>query len=194
MKEKAARIVRILTVPSLLTVFMLEILYRRSGFAMGTPPEIMAAIGCLSVLPACAYPIAQIKTEFRDNRREGQRKMAFFMNLCGYLAAVIYGTTKNVSDVLMWIFVSYFIAAVVLTIINRGFKTKASGHACSCVLPYLMLCYFLGGTVIAVCLFLYLIEFWASVYLKRHTVSEFLTGSAVAAVVFGFTGLMFRFC
>lgn len=111
----------------------------------------------------------------------------------GYLAAVIYGMEKTVSDILMWIFVSYFTAALALTVINRGFRIKASGHACSCVLPYLILSYFSGGIVVTVCLVLYLIEFWASVYLKRHTISEFLTGSGVAAVGFGFTGLLFGF-
>lgn len=194
MKEKAAKIIRIITIPPLLTVVMLEILYRQLGFIMGTLPELIVSMGCLSILPACAYPIAQIKTEFRNDQREYQRKIAFIMNLCGYLTAVIYGTVKGVSGVLMWIFVSYLTAAIVLTIINRGFRIRASGHACSCVLPYLILCYFLGGKSIVVCLVLYLIEFWASVYLKRHTVSEFLTGSAVAAVVFGLTGLIFGFC
>ncbi|MDO5346515.1 MAG: hypothetical protein Q4E91_12330 [Lachnospiraceae bacterium] len=120
--------------------------------------------------------------------------MAFIMNLCGDLAAVIYGMLQAVSDILMWIFVSYLMAAMVLTIINRGFKIRASGHACSCVLPYLILCCFSDVKAIVVCLLLYLIEFWASVYLKRHTISEFLTGSAVAVAVFAFTYRMFGFC
>ncbi|MCB7318780.1 hypothetical protein [Lacrimispora sp. 210928-DFI.3.58] len=194
MKEKAAKMIRIITVPPFLAFVMLGILYRQLGFIIGTPPDIIVSMGCLTVLPACAYPISQIKSEFRNDQREYQRKMAFIMNLCGYLTAVIYGTVKGVSGALMWIFVSYLTAAIVLTIINRGFRIRASGHACSCVLPYLILCYFFGGKSIAACLILYLIEFWASVYLKRHTISEFLTGSAVAVVVFGFTGLLFGFC
>lgn len=194
MKEKAAKIIRIITVPPLLAFVMLGILYRHLGSLMGTPPQLVVSIGCLSILPACAYPIAQLKTEVRDNQREYQRNMAFIMNLCSYLAAVIYGKVTGVSAVLMWIFVSYLTAVIVLTIINHSIHIKASGHACSCVLPYLIMCYFLSGTVIAVCLILYLIEFWASVYLKRHTISEFLAGSAVAVVVFGFTGLLFGFC
>lgn len=38
---------------------------------------------------------------------------------------------------------------------------------------------------------LYAVEFWASIELKRHIVSEFLIGSAVAAAVFGIVSIGF---
>ena len=47
--------------------------------------------------------------------------------------------------------------------------------------------------LILICMILYGIEFWASVQLKRHTVSEFLAGSITAFVVFGITALYLGF-
>ena len=88
---------------------------------------------------------------------------------------------------LQWILNDYFLAVLVLTVINKVFKIKASGHACSCTLPYLFLSYYLGKYAVGICLLLYLAEFWASVYLKRHTVKEFLLGTITACLVFAVT-------
>ncbi|MGN0372775.1 MAG: hypothetical protein ACI4F3_08170 [Enterocloster sp.] len=193
MKEKAAGIIRIITAPPVFAFVTLSILYYKLGLIFGTPMDFLVSEVCLSVIPACAYPIAQMKSCYSDSRRECQRKTAFTMSLCGYLAAFIYGMLRMIPKILMWILTSYFLASVVLMIINRGFQIKASGHACSCVLSYLMLCFFGRGRVRIICLILYLTEFWASVYLNRHTVSEFLSGSAAAAAVFCFTKLYFGF-
>lgn len=75
-------------------------------------------------------------------------------------------------------------SVVVLTILNKVCKVRASGHACSCTMPYLLFSYFFGLRAVPVCVALYLAEFWASVRLKRHTVKEFILGSGTAAGVF----------
>ncbi|MGN0414407.1 MAG: hypothetical protein ACI4FX_02820 [Agathobacter sp.] len=191
MKDKVAKIIRTITAPPVLAFIMLGILYWNLGFLLGLPVDFLVSEICLAILPACAYPIAQIKSSYSDNQRECERETAFMMSLGGYLAAFIYGIMRKVPDILMWILSSYFMAAVVLTIINRGLRIMASGHACSCVLPCLILCYFCKGSIKITCLILYFIEFWATTYLKRHTVSEFWAGSCVAVAVFCFTRLQF---
>ena len=85
---------------------------------------------------------------------------------------------------------AYFLSVLVLTIVNKGLKIKASGHACSCTLPYLILTYYFSGYVTIICLLLYLAEFWASVELKRHTVKEFFSGTIVAWAIFAGTFCM----
>lgn len=75
-------------------------------------------------------------------------------------------------------------SVVALTILNKVCKVRASGHACSCTMPYLLFSYFFGLRAVPVCVALYLAEFWASVRLKRHTVKEFILGSGTAAGVF----------
>ena len=66
----------------------------------------------------------------------------------------------------------------------RNAQIRASGHACSCTLPYLILSYYFGRGAAIICLILYLAEGWASVELKRHTIKEFLGGTIVACLIF----------
>ena len=116
--------------------------------------------------------------------------MAFIFDFVSYLAVMVIGYCVGCNKMLQWIFNAYFLSVLVLTIVNKGFKIKASGHACSCTLPYLILTYYFSGYVTVICLLLYLVEFWASIELKRHTVKEFPGGTIIAWVIFAVTFCM----
>ena len=186
MKEKTAKIIRIITIPPIEVLVMLLILYGVKQEEFGTPGNLLMAILFLAVIPICSYPVASLKKKEKDNRNN-QRKTAFLFNFLSYLAAMLIGYCVGCGSMLQWILNSYFLSVLVLTIINKVFEIRASGHACSCTLPYLILSYYFGGTVAVICLILYLAEFWASVYLKRHTAKEFLLGSIVACLIFSCT-------
>ena len=186
MKEKTAKIIRIITIPPIEALGMLLILYGLRRGKFGTLGDLLMAILFLSVIPICSYPIASRKKD-KEDHRNNQRKMAFAFNFLSYLVAMAAGYCAGCTGMLQWIFNGYFLAVLVLTIVNKVFKIKASGHACSCTLPYLILSYYFGGAVAVICLILYLAEFWASVYLKRHTAKEFLLGSIVACLIFSCT-------
>ena len=183
MKKKAAKIIRIITIPPVEALAMLLILYGTMRESFGSSWELLVAILFLAVIPACAYPIAS-KGKNRKEIRRNQRKMAFIFNFLSYLAAMLTGYGTGCPGMLQWILNGYFGSVLILTIINKGFRIKASGHACSCTLPYLFISYYLGWTAVVICVLLYAAEFWASVELKRHTVKEFVLGSAVACLVF----------
>ena len=186
MREKTAKIIRIITIPPIEVFVMLLILYGSRREEFGISGNLMMAILFLSVIPICSYPIAARKKNQKENRNN-QRKMAFVFNFLSYLAAMAAGYCAGCTRMLQWIFNGYFLAVLVLTIVNKVFKIKASGHACSCTLPYLILSYYFGGIVAAVCLILYLVECWASVELKRHTIKEYLAGTIVAWIIFAGT-------
>lgn len=192
-KEKIAKVIRVVTVPPILILIMLSILFCSFGEVFATAGEFVIAVVFLSFVPACAYPLAKIRKGTCENSREGQRNMAFILNFGGYLLALIIGKIIGCSEMLMCILVSFFLAVMVLTFLNKVCKIKASGHACSCTLPYLLLSYWFGGAAAVICIIFYGIEFWASVELKRHTVSEFIAGSITAFVVFGISALYFGF-
>ena len=183
MKEKTAKIIRIITIPPIEALAMLLILYGIKRTEFGTPGELLMTILFLTIIPVCSYPIASRKKN-KENSRNNQRNMAFIFNFLSYLAAMLVGYCMGCSRMLQWIFNSYFLAVMILTIINKVFKIRASGHACSCTLPYFILSYRLGWIAAVICVGFYLAEFWASVELKRHTVKEFLLGSVVACLVF----------
>ena len=183
MKEKTAKIIRIITIPPIEALVMLLILYGLRHEEFGNLGNLLMAILFLTVIPICSYPIASRKKK-QEEKRNHQRKMAFIFNFASYLTVMLIGYCVDCSRMLQWIFNDYFLAVLILTVINKVVKVRASGHACSCTLPYLFLSYCLGPMAAVICMAFYLAEFWASIELKRHTVKEFLLGSAVACMVF----------
>lgn len=183
MKEKTAKIIRIITIPPIEALAMLLILYGMKRTEFGETGDLLMAILFLTIIPVCSYLIASRKKNKEDSRNN-QRNMAFVFNFLSYLAAMLIGYCMGCTRMLQWILNGYFLAVLVLTIVNKVFKIRASGHACSCTLPYLILSYYFGGYVTAICLILYLTEFWASVELKRYTMKEFLGGTIVAWIIF----------
>ena len=191
MKEKTAKIIRIITIPPIEALVMLLILYRLKQEEFGNLGNLLMAGLFLTVIPICSYPIASRKRGKQD-MRNNQRNMAFIFNFLSYLAAMLIGYCVGCTRMLQWILNGYFLAVLILTIVNKVFKIRASGHACSCTFPYLILSYYFGGYVTVICLILYLAEFWASVELKRHTIKEFLGGTIVAWIIFAGTFWMLK--
>lgn len=191
MKEKTAKIIRIITIPPIEALVMLLILYRLKQEEFGNLGNLLMAVLFLTVIPICSYPIASRKRGKQD-MRNNQRNMAFIFNFLSYLAAMLIGYCVGCTRMLQWILNGYFLAVLILTIVNKVFKIRASGHACSCTFPYLILSYYFGGYVTVICLILYLAEFWASFELKRHTIKEFLGGTIVEWIIFAGTFWMLK--
>lgn len=191
MKKQTARFIRIITVPPILATALLLLLYYSFGKEFAVPSELCMAIICLAVIPGLAYPVSFIMKKDSESLRKHQRNISFLLNLLGYLIAMFCSYLMDCSKMMKWIMTSYFLAVLLLTILNKGFRIKASGHACSCVMPYLFLSYYFGFPAVVICGGLYLIEFWASVVLKRHTIREFLIGSLTAILIFTITVFIF---
>lgn len=191
-REKTAKIIRAVTVPPVLATAMLIAGYLLYGGKFASVPVLFWNIFLLAIIPILAYPIASIKKDEAGSLRERQRKLAFIFNFLGYAAAVVTGIAVHCSNALMMVLKAYFMAVFLLTIVNKVLKIRASGHACSCVLPYIFISWWFGGAAIMVCIVLYMIEFWASVFLKRHTIREFLVGSVTAVIAFALTAFPFH--
>lgn len=124
MKEKTAKIIRIITIPPIEALAMLLILYKLKREEFGTTGNLLMAILFLTVIPICSYPIASRKKD-KEDHRNNQRKMAFAFNFLSYLAAMAAGYCAGCTGMLQWIFNGYFLAVLVLTIVNKVFKIKA---------------------------------------------------------------------
>ena len=144
---------------------------------------LLAELVWLVLVPVSAYPVSRIWNK-GENSRDKERNLAFVMNLAGYVLALLTGIFGNAGEMLRMILWGYFLAVIFLTLLNRLGHIRASGHACSCTLPYLFFGRFLGIRAAVACAGLWAAEFWASVRLKRHTVKEFLLGSLTAAGTF----------
>ena len=190
MKQKIAKGIRVVTVPPVLVSAMLLILYQVYGDEFASGSMLLCGIFFLALLQVLAYPLASWGYQRRKHPsrfltlREKQRNLAFLLTPVGYFLGWIAGRLGHCSAMMMGVLTGYLMGVILLTVLNKGFHIKASGHACSCVMAYLLLGEWLGLGVFFICVPLYLGEFWASVSLKRHTVKEFIGGTGVAVVAF----------
>lgn len=183
--DKAAKIVRAITVPPLMVAILLTVLYLTKGEFFTNLPELLFSLFFLAIFPVVAYPLSYGVPRIREKGREGQRKLAFLFNFLGYVGAVLYGLIVKVSYPLQLIYFTYFISVAVLLAFNKILKIRASGHACSLAGPLILLIHFIGCAVVIPCVLLGVLIVWASLRLKRHTPSELLWGSLCAFASFG---------
>ena len=181
MLQKTAKFIRFLTVPPIVvTVELLLLLFMENIF-----PEMLdfwLTLFCLGILPVLAYPLQRIVPVFREGGQRMQRRLAFILSPLGYVAAVIISIVRNAIPNLLYISTVYLLSVILLLLLNKLTPFHASGHGCSLAGSIILPCLFIGWYAILPGVILFGLSFWASVYLKRHTVREFLLGAACATI------------
>ena len=90
-KQYIAKIIQIVTVPSVMVVLLLTLLFTvRSDIFSGAGPFVLAVV-FLAGIPILAYPLSALIPSVREKGRDGRRKLAFVTNFIGYSLALIYG-------------------------------------------------------------------------------------------------------
>lgn len=183
-KINIEKIIRVITVAPVMAAVALSILFiLRPGMFNGTADFVMALV-FLTVLPLLAYPVQPLIPYFKDKGREGQRLLAIIMAVAGYIGGIIYALARPVSKELLIVYLVYLFSGILIFILNKVIKIKASGHACGVAGPVSYLVYFLGWYALSGIAVLALV-YWASVRMKRHTLKQLIAGSVipVAALV-----------
>ena len=175
-----AKIVRGVTVPPVMVSLFLLFLYFFRDDVLTNVPDLLFSLLFLAVLPVLAYPLQSIIPAFRPGGQKMKRKLAFILSLVGYTAALAVSLLRNAVPNLAYIDAVYLSSVVILTLINLLTPWHASGHACSIAGPVLLICLYVGWYAIPIGAVLYAASFWAAVYMKRHTVREFLLGTLSA--------------
>lgn len=183
-KERIAKIIRVLSVPPIMVSMFILILAFNKSDIFRNPTEIIIMIVLLGFVPALAYVLSSIIPEVKTKGREGQRKLAFITNLLGYSMALLWAIMTNVRKELLLICLMYFLSVVLLSICNKGFHFRASGHASSFTGPLILMIYFFGWKVIIPSLIIAALIVWSSIYLKRHTIKELAGGILVNIIAF----------
>ena len=179
---KLAKSVRFLTVPPLVVGVLLTFLYA-FGNVFSSFLEASLSFLFLAAAPVLAYPFAALVPALRRQGREGMRNMAFLFSAVGYAAGLAVSLVLG-SIGMRFLFFVYFGSFLLLAFLNKGVHLRASGHACSVMGPVLLSAFYFGP-IPAVCgILCWGGVLWASVYAKRHTLKEFLLGSACSAVSF----------
>jgi hypothetical protein len=183
-QEKTAKVIRMISVPPVLTTALIVILAFLKNEYFHNVAEVLFSIVFLGLLPILAYPFQKIIPKFRDKGRDGQRKLAFIFTLIGYSMSFVWAFFTKVNKELLLICSTYFLSVILLTICNKVIHFKASGHACSFTGPQIFLIYFIGWEVTLPCVAIAALIIWSSLLLKRHTKSELAGGITVCLVSF----------
>ena len=179
-----AKVLRVVSIPPLMVAALLLSLSVFGNHILLTAKDAIFSYLLLSGVSLLSSPISYAVPFLRKKGREGQRNLAFYMTAFGYICAVLYGVLFGVGRNLLAVYFTYLISVAVLLIFNKVLHIRASGHGCSVAGPILLICVFIGGWGILAGLLCYAAVFWASVYLGRHTVKEFLLGSVTSLAAF----------
>ena len=184
MKEKTAKIIRVITVPPVLVTALILILVFSRPDIFRHVYELLLCFICLAVIPVLAYPLQPVLPKYRASGREGQRKLAFMLSFAGYTFGMLLGFILQVTVQLQLIFNTYFVSVILLIIFNRLLHLRASGHACSITGPLLFLVYFTGPAAVFPCVLIFILVIWSSLILKRHTPKDLTFGALVCIISF----------
>ena len=179
-KDVIAKIIRVLTVAPVMALATLVTLYIIDPSIFGEFYMFALAVLFLCILPILAYPCQPITPYFKNKGREGQRNLAMVFAVSGYLLGCITNLFLNAPRSLWLIYLIYLLSGILVVVINKVFKLRASAHACGVAGPTALLAYF--GVIAAVIpgVVLYFAALWASIRMKRHTWQQFIGGACIS--------------
>lgn len=173
-----AKIIRVATVPPVMALVAFTAFLFTDGFYKNIW-EYVAAVGFIALLPVLAYPLQLIIPPFKHQGREGQRNLAFIMCNLGYIFSVLYAIIFKAGAPVTTMLVTYLLSGMTLLFVNKLFKFKASGHSCGLLGPLTALVYFVSPYCLPAGIALLGLALWSSVYMKRHTVMQFIVGGLI---------------
>ncbi len=184
MKKIIAKILRILTIPPLLVTALLTLIYFTRDTTFRDLTDYLAAVTCLAVIPALAYPLQPIIPGFKGKGRDGQRGLAFVTSALGYIVGFAYAYISDATNEFKFIIAAYLLSVILLLVFNKIFHLKASGHACGVLGPLLFAVYFLGPVWAIPCSIIAVGVAWSSIALSRHTPRDLCLGGICALTAF----------
>ncbi|MDO5716350.1 MAG: hypothetical protein Q4Q17_00985 [Tissierellia bacterium] len=175
MKHIFSKIIRILTIPPLMALLTFLSLYFH-GRVLINVSDLLLAIFTITVLPIMGYIIQPFVGHHIHyfSGREGQRKMAMFFCVAGYVIGMIVTIFINPNREILLIYLGYFISGMTILICNLlGFRL--SGHAVGAAGPVaILLTFHLTEWIIGLVLIFFVMV--ASLKMKRHKTSELVAG------------------
>lgn len=185
MLKKLAFFVRIITVAPFMALVMMLVLHFRDPKFFGDTVELILMAFFLVVLPLLAYPLQPLIKPYKDKGREGQRTLAIIFAVSGYVLGCIFAAVLSAPENLFTIYISYLLSGAFIMLINKLLRFKASGHACGITGPFALLVYFGHSCGYVIGLPVLAAAWISSVYMKRHTNAQFISGAAIPLCVLG---------
>ena len=174
--QKFYKIIRVATIPPIMASALFIIL---GAFSKLDWIDAILGVFFIGILPIFAYPMQRFIPYYKNKGRDGQRSLAMVFSVAGYIIGCTLAFIFNAPYTVILIYLDYLLSGILITVFNKLFHFKASGHACGIVGPIAMLIYFRLYIPAAVGVLLTVLVFISSIKMKRHTFAQLLGGSAI---------------
>ena len=180
LKMKAAKAVRVLTVPPIMALFLTSTLYAVMGAAaFKTPLRYFEAVFTLTLPPLIPYGLCALIPSWKQKGRRLERTLGIVFSLLGYIMGTLFALLGRGTRIEKILYLTYIISGALLGILTFVFRFKASGHTCGAAGPFALLNLQLGpwwllGYLLMIPIFI------SSIRLKRHSIAQLLAGGAVS--------------
>ncbi len=179
MDKTVAKFISFLTLVPVVALFVINILFQYDSSFFGEGYTWYAvSLLCLVIIPILAYPLKRVLPGYKEGGREEERKLAFITGVFGQVFGFILSLLFNAPKGVRFLFTSYLVAGILLTVSNLKTPYRASGHACGVAGPIAILVHVIGKKLLMGFLLMPLV-FWARLKLKRHSIKELMFGTAV---------------
>ncbi len=183
--KKFASVLRIMTIPPLMALFLLTILLFKQQMNIFT---FIILLLFLAIFPSLSYLIEKVfkiykKISKEENDRVCYRNLAIIISLISYTIIFVFVLFNNYSTLVKQLVSTYFLSGILMFISTFALKVKSSGHMCGFSGPVT----FLSVTISYYFLLLYLLiilVIWSSLKLKRHTIIEIILGFFIPIISF----------
>ncbi len=179
-QQKIGKIIRICTIAPIMVLALLLLLYFSPAVALGTVGQLLFAILFLTVFPLLGYPLQPLLPGFRDRGREGQRDLASYAAVAGYLLGGVYALLCPLRDALGCILFTYLFNGLLFLLFNKALRVRVSGHTFGLNGPITIAIWMLGWPALFGLLLLPPV-FWASRVTGRHNAKELIYGILLSA-------------
>ena len=177
---KAAKIIRVLTIPPVMAVALLFTLRLAAGAFPGATMWIV--MGCLAVLPCLAYPVCALIPALKNRGRGAERTVAVVFSLAGYIGACACCLAAGLTGIDRTVCLIYLFSGLTIAVVQKLTGWHISGHACGLSGPVAVAAFHLHPAF-ALGYLLLLPVVISSLALKRHTGWELAVGAAVPVIV-----------
>lgn len=177
---RAAKLLRVLTVPPIMALFLTTTLYIAMGSdVFASSIRYVEAVFTLTLLPLIPYALCAAIPALRRRGRKLERSLGIVFSLLGYVMGTLFAILGHGTKTEIILYLTYILSGVLMGIMNFVFRFKASGHTCGAAGPFAML----GFQLSPWWLFGYLMlipVFVSSLRLKRHSISQLFAGAIIS--------------
>ncbi len=180
MSEKRNKVLvatRIATAPMVMSVFLTSVMF---AFGETDLKNYLVSLACLVAAPLFAYLLTTAIPPFKRRGRSFERNLATLFSVAGYVVGFVLSFFIGGAEEKA-IYLTYLICGVAIGVSTLAFHFKASGHSAGIAGPLAMLSFLVSPWFMCL-VAVWILAFFSSINLKRHTVAEFAAGGVIAAV------------